>query len=132
MTTTPELHVVFGTGPAGTTLAHELLARGKRVRLVNRKGTVPAVLPAGVELVAGDAANLATVRELSAGAAAIYNCTHAPYERWPEVLPRLQENMIEGAATTGAKLVVIDTLYLYGPTGGRPMTEETALLAVSR
>jgi nucleoside-diphosphate-sugar epimerase len=132
MTTTPELHVVFGTGPAGTTLADELLARGRRVRLVNRTGTTPAPIPAGAELVAGDAADLATVQALSAGAAAIYNCTHASYERWPEVLPRLQENMIEGAAATGAKLVVIDTLYLYGPTGGRPMTEETPHLAVSR
>jgi nucleoside-diphosphate-sugar epimerase len=79
-----------------------------------------------------DEADLATVRDLGAGAAALYNCTHAPYERWPELLPRLQENLIEGAAATGAKLVVIDTLYLYGPTHGRPMTEATPHLATSR
>jgi nucleoside-diphosphate-sugar epimerase len=127
-----DLHVVFGTGPAGLTLADELRTRGHRVRLVNRKGALPEPLPAGVELVAGDAANLAAVRELSTGAATIYNCTHAPYESWPEILPRLQENMIEGAAATGAKLVVIDTLYLYGPTDGQPMTEAMPHMAVSR
>jgi nucleoside-diphosphate-sugar epimerase len=127
-----DLHVVFGTGPAGLTLADELRTRGHRVRLVNRKGAISEPLPEGVELVAGDAADLSALRELSAGAATIYNCTHAPYETWPEVLPRLQENMIEGAAATGAKLVVIDTLYLYGPTGGQPMTETTPHMAVSR
>jgi len=132
MPSAPDLHVVFGTGPAGATLADELLARGKRVRLVNRGGKIAEPPPAGAELVAGDAANLATVRELSEGAAAIYNCTHARYERWPEVLPRLQENMIEGAAAVGAKLVVIDTLYLYGPTHGRAITEATPHLALSR
>lgn len=30
-----ELHVVFGTGPVGLTLTQDLLARGKRVRLVS-------------------------------------------------------------------------------------------------
>ncbi|MFN8664196.1 MAG: NAD-dependent epimerase/dehydratase family protein [Thermomicrobiales bacterium] len=132
MSRQPDLHVVFGTGPAGLTLADELRARGHRVRLVNRKGKISEPLPEGVELVAGDAAKLSAVCELSAGAATIYNCTHAPYESWPEVLPRLQENMIEGAAATGAKLVVIDTLYLYGPTGGQPMNEGMAHLATSR
>lgn len=45
MTTAPDLHVVFGTGPVGTTLVDELLARGKRVRLVNRGGKTPEPPP---------------------------------------------------------------------------------------
>ena len=130
MSATNDLHVIFGTGPAGLTLASELLARGKRVRLINRRGAAPA--PAGAEVVAGDAAQLALVRELSEGATTIYNCTHAPYETWPEVLPRLQENFIEGAAAVGARLVVIDTLYLYGETHGQPMTEAMPHNATSR
>ncbi|MBN9393344.1 MAG: NAD(P)H-binding protein [Chloroflexi bacterium] len=130
MTTEKELHMVFGTGPAGLSLAAELLQRGKRVRLVNRSGQAAA--PEGSEIVAGDASKLEVLTELSQGATTIYNCTHAPYENWPEILPRLQENMIEAAAATGARLIVIDTLYLYGPTGGKPMTEETPHLAVSR
>lgn len=130
MQTTNELHVIFGTGPAGITLAEELLAKGKRVRLVNRSGK--GQVPGGIELVAGDASKLATVQELSQGAAVVYNCTHAAYENWPEILPRLQENMIEGAACARAKLVVIDTLYLYGETHGQIMTEAMAHTATSR
>src|ERR1044071_734140 len=110
MSQQPDLHVFFGPGPAGFTLADELLARGHRVRLVNRKGSIAEPLNAAVELVAGDASSLEALTELSTGAATIYNCTHAPYERWPEVLPRLQENFIESAAATGARLVVVDTL----------------------
>ena len=125
-----ELHVIFGTGPVGITLAEELRARGRQVRLVNRSGK--GQVPAGAELVVGDASKLAVVEELCQGAAVIYNCTQAPYEQWPEILPRLQENMIEGAASTGARLVVIDTLYLYGATHGQVMTEATAYAATSR
>lgn len=130
MNTMNELHVIFGTGPVGITLAAELLARGKQVRLVNRSGR--GEVPQGAELVAGDASKLAVVQELCQGAAVIYNATHAPYEQWPEILPRLQENMIEGAAAVGAKLIVIDTLYLYGETHGQPMTEATPYNATSR
>src|SRR5581483_9872504 len=130
MNTITELHVIFGTGPVGISLASELLRQGKRVRLVNRSGK--GQVPEGAELVAGDASQLATMREISQGAAVIYNATHAPYERWPEILPRLQENMIESAASVGAKLVVIDTLYLYGETHGQPMTETTPYNATSR
>ncbi|HET8912207.1 MAG TPA: NAD-dependent epimerase/dehydratase family protein [Ktedonobacteraceae bacterium] len=125
-----ELHVIFGTGPVGITLAEELVRRNKQVRLVNRsgKGTVPT----GAELVSGNASSLETVQNLSQGAAVIYNCTNAPYERRPEILPRLQENMIEGAASVSARLVVIDTLYMYGETHGKPITEETPYMATSR
>ena len=124
------LHLIFGTGPAGVTLAEELLTHGEHVRLVNRSGK--GVVPTGAELVACDVSQLEQLKELSRGASVIYNCTHAPYERWPEVLPRLQENLIEAAAASGAKLVVIDTLYLYGPTQGEPMREATPHLATSR
>lgn len=130
MSQSHELHVIFGTGPVGISLAEELLARGKRVRLVNRSGK--GEIPTGAELVAGDASRLDIVQELSRGAAVIYNATHAPYEQWPEILPRLQENMIESAAAAGAKLIVIDTLYLYGETHGQPMTEATPYAATSR
>ncbi|GLV54766.1 epimerase [Dictyobacter sp. S3.2.2.5] len=125
-----ELHVIFGSGPVGTTLADELLARGKQVRIVNRSGK--GQVTDGVELVVGDASKLEQVQELAQGAAVMYNCTHAPYHTWPETLPRLQENMIEGAATTGARLIVIDTLYMYGETHGEPMTEATPHIATSR
>lgn len=130
MQNTPELHVIFGTGPVGMTLADELFAQGKQVRLVNRSGRVDTSTAA--ELVRGDAMSLEVVQALTHGAAVVYNCTHASYEHWPEILPRLQENMIEGAALAGAKLVVIDTLYVYGETHGQVMTETMPPNAISR
>ena len=57
MTTSDDLHVVFGTGAIGMALIEELQARGKRVRAVNREGI--AEVPEGVEMVIpGDSANL--------------------------------------------------------------------------
>jgi nucleoside-diphosphate-sugar epimerase len=130
MNQSTELHVIFGTGPVGTTIARQLINQGKQVRAVNRSGK--ANLPAEVALIKGDAMDPATVRELSQGASVVYNCTHAPYYEWSQILPRLQQNMIEGAASTAAKLVVIDTLYMYGNTHGQVMTETSPHSATTR
>lgn len=130
MTPSSSLHVIFGAGPVGLTLVDELVARGKQVRLVNRSPI--AQLPTEVEFVVGDASSLAVVQELSQGADVLYHCMHAPYQHWPETLPRLQENLIESAAATNAKLIVIDTLYPYGETRGQPMSEATAYNATTR
>jgi nucleoside-diphosphate-sugar epimerase len=63
-----------------------------------------------------------------AGATHVYNCTNAPdYHRWPEQFPPLQRGVLAGAAAAGAKLIVMENLYAYGPHGGAPMTEATPL-----
>lgn len=124
-----ELHVVFGTGPAGRATIDALSAAGHRVRAVNRSSATG--LPDGVDPVVADVTDRATMRELCAGATAIYNCTHAPYPVWADVLPRLQEAFLDGAEHSGAKLVAAGTLYVYGPTGGAPMTEHTPHAATS-
>jgi len=127
---TNELHVVFGTGPVGLTLTDVLLAQGKRVRLINRSGR--AAVPDAVELIAADATNPDTAKELCRGAAAIYHCANVPYTEQYEVIPRLQDSLIAGAGAAGAALVVTDTLYMYGETHGRPMTEDTPHAATTR
>ena len=125
-----ELHVVFGAGPVGLAVADELAGRGGRVRLVNRSGRADA--PEGVEVVRGDASDPAFTREVSAGASVVYNALNPPYNRWPELFPSLQAAVIEGAAAAGAKLVAMENLYMYGPTGGRPMTEDLPHAADTR
>jgi len=52
MIRTAELHVVLGSGPAGSTLVDELVRRGHRVRSVDRSAATE--LPAGVERAVGD------------------------------------------------------------------------------
>jgi nucleoside-diphosphate-sugar epimerase len=124
-----QLHVVFGTGPAGLALVDELLAKGHQVRAVNRGGKAP--VPEGVEMVAADVTDRDVMHSLSAGATTIYNCTHAPYHLWGELLPQLHNAFLDAATVSGARLVVTDTLYMYGPTHGAVMTEQTPHNATS-
>lgn len=130
MTDSKQLHVIFGTGPVGTTLADELLARGRRVRLVNRSGT--GQVPAGAELVKGDAMRAETVRDLTSGAAVVYHAANVAYQDQVDVMPKLQQSVLAGLAGGGARLVVMDTLYMYGETHGRTMTESTPFQATTR
>lgn len=125
-----ELHVIFGTGPVGLTLASQLEAAGKQVRLVNRSGK--GQVPGGVELVAGDALQSDIVHNLCQGAAAVYHCANVSYEQQVAIIPRLQESIIEGVAPTGARLIVTDTLYMYGRTHGQVMKESSPNAATTR
>ena len=123
MTDNDELHVVFGTGAVGMSVMDELIRRGpRRVRMVNRSGR--ASVPDGVEVVGGDATDEGFAREASKGASVVYFALNPPYNKWPELFPRLQAGALEGAASAGAKLIAMENLYMYGPTGGRPITED--------
>ncbi len=130
MTENDGLHVIFGAGPVGLAVVDELVNRGSRVRVVSRGGK--ARVPVGVEVAAGDASDPAFTREASAGATVVYNALNPPYDRWPELFPRLQAGVIEGAAAAGAKLVAMENLYMYGPTGGQPLTEDLPFAADTR
>ena len=125
-----ELHVVFGTGPVGLAVADELSRLGKRLRLVNRSGKADA--PEGAVVVGGDATDKAFAREVSAGAAVVYFALNPPYNKWPELFPTFQEGVLEGAASAGARLVAMENVYMYGPTGGRPLTEDLPYAAETR
>ena len=117
-----ELHVVLGTGPAGTTLARTLTQDGHRVRTVSRGARAP--LP-DAEHRAADLTDPGSAREAIAGATVVYHAANVPYEQQLDVMPRMQAAVLTAAAEQGARLVVLDTLYPYGPTGGEPMTEST-------
>jgi nucleoside-diphosphate-sugar epimerase len=128
----PALHVVFGAGQIGPLLAERLRADGNRVRVV-RRTAVPVGL-SGVEVLHGDALDAAFAAEAARGAAAVYHCINAPYfaRVWAETLPPIQENLVAAAGRAGARLVVLDNLYVYGRTGGVSMNEETAPAPCSR
>lgn len=130
MSNTHELHVIFGSGQVGSTIAEELHTRGKQVRLINRSGK--ADVSTDIEVVAGDAMNAAVVRDLSKDASFVYNCMNVPYMDWTKTLFHLQENLIAGAGAANAKLIVTDTLYMYGETHGRVMNEATPYAATTR
>ncbi len=118
-----ELHVIFGTGPLGKWTARELLKQGKQVRLINRSGKTDH-LPAGAEIVAGDAYDTAKNKELTRGAAAIYQCAQPAYYEWTKKFLRFQSAILESAAANGAKFIVADNLYMYGDMHGQPIRED--------
>jgi len=111
-----EFHVVFGTGPVGLAVMRELLAQGKRVRLVNRSGTAAA--PESVEVVKANAADPASTRQVCRDATVVYNCVNAPYTEWATLFPPMHAAILQGAAAANAKLVVAENLYMYGPVSG--------------
>jgi nucleoside-diphosphate-sugar epimerase len=123
MTDNEDLHVVFGTEAVGMAVMDALVQSGRRrVRMVNRSGR--ASVPEGVEVVGGDAADPTFTREAGEGASVVYFALNPPYDKWPELFPPLQAGVLEGAASAGAKLIAIENLYMYGLTGGRPLTED--------
>lgn len=117
-----ELHVVFGSGPLGRSVAEALLAQGKQVRIVNRSGQMDQA-PAGVELRAGDLYDPGFVKEVTQSAAAAYQCAQPGYTEWPQKFPPLQEAIIGGMSRGSARLVIAENLYMYGDTDGQPMHE---------
>ncbi len=125
-------NIIFGTGPLGLAVMDELVQRGREVTLVNRSGKAPETLPAGVTIVAGDATNADSVAALSADADVVFQCAQPPYHRWPEEFPPIISGLIAGIGRTQARLVVGDNLYMYGPTGGKPIQEGLPYAATGR
>ncbi|MGC4001030.1 MAG: NAD-dependent epimerase/dehydratase family protein [Anaeromyxobacter sp.] len=126
----PQLHVIFGAGQIGPLLARELLARGHRVRLVRRGA--PGALP-GAEWRQADVTDPAAAAEAARGAAVVYDCANpAQYHRWAELLPPLKRGAREAAARAGARLVVLDCLYMYGRPAAHPFDEDTPMQPCSR
>src|ERR1039457_7192778 len=105
------LHVVFGTGQVGRVLAALLAERGLIVRVVSRHR--PAGLTARTDWRGADATGL-------------YGATAGR-----EGSPPVQRGAVAAAERTGALLVSLENLYGYGPTGGRPMTEDLPLAATT-
>jgi nucleoside-diphosphate-sugar epimerase len=127
----PDLHVVFGAGQIGSRLAVELLARGLRVRMVRRRSG-RTTLP-GVEARQADVTDPSAAREAASGAAVVYDCANPPhYHRWAEELPPLKRTVREAAARVGARLVVLDCLYMYGRPSRAPFDEDEPLRPCSR
>jgi nucleoside-diphosphate-sugar epimerase len=85
--------------------------------MVNRSGKNNRI-PAGVEIIASDAYDIAQNIAITEGAAAVYQCAQPEYHEWAEKFPPLQGAILEAAAKNGAKLVVGDNLYMYGQFTG--------------
>ncbi len=122
-------HVVFGAGQIGTHIAKQLLDSGKDVVVASRSGRG---VPPGAHPVNGDLTDTEFAAAAADGAEVIYFCLNAPnYHSWPEEFPPLQRAAMHAATVTGARLVVLENLYSYGPTGGQTLTEKLPARATS-
>jgi nucleoside-diphosphate-sugar epimerase len=122
------LHVIVGKGPVGTTTADLLAARGHRVRVLSRSGGTSTDAVEHRRVDATDADALAAAAD---GAAALYNAVNPAYHRWATDWPPVATALLTAAERTGAVLVTMSNLYVYGaPTG--PMSPGSPLAAPDR
>src|SRR4051794_22153818 len=119
------LHVIVGKGPVGSTTAEELVRRGHEVRVLSRSGgrSTDNVEHRQVDATDADALTAAT-----RGAAAVYNAVNPAYHRWPTDWPPVAAALLGAAERSGAVLVTMGNLYVYGRPAG-PMTPSSPLAA---
>jgi nucleoside-diphosphate-sugar epimerase len=125
-----DLHVVLGsTGGAGSAIVRELLRQGKTVRGVSSRVVQPSI--AGLESLQADITDPARLAAVTAGASVVYHAAQPAYTRWLEEFPAMNEAIIAGVAPSGARLVVVDNLYMYGPSAA-PLLETSAEAATGK
>jgi nucleoside-diphosphate-sugar epimerase len=123
------LHVVFGTGQVGRSVAARLAGLGLAVRAVSRHR--PATLADSVDWRAADATDPEAATDAAKGASVVYQCLNAPYTQWPQLFPPLQRGVLAAAERADALMVTLENVYGYGSTGGQPMTEDLPLAATT-
>jgi nucleoside-diphosphate-sugar epimerase len=121
--------VLGAAGGTGSAIVRLLAADGRRVRAVARSA-VP--LGDAVEQIRADVSTSDGARAACAGAAVVYHCVQPPYTRWPQEFPSLTRAIVDAATHAGAKLVMADNLYAYGPGAGSPLTEDLPQRATGR
>lgn len=119
-------HVVVGAGQVGGQLATLLAGQGHEVTVVTRSGSGPVA--AGVNRTPADIKDAEALTGITKGADVIYNCVNPQYHRWQEDWPPMAASLLTAAEASGAGLVTLGNLYVYGEVHA-PMTEDLPLAA---
>lgn len=123
-------HVVLGAGPVGSTIARQLAEAGEHVLVVTRSGRELDI--PGVTFARADITDATAVRAMTAAARVVYFAAQPAYTNWPKGFPPLVDGVLGGLRGSGARLVVVDNLYAYGPTAGAPIHEGLPAAATNR
>ena len=106
---------IFGYGPVGRATAARLIAEGREVIVAQRKA--PVDLPKGATFAPADALDREAVVKAVRGAGQFVVAIGFPYSGilWREVWPKAIANFVAACKATGARMVFVDDLYMYGP-----------------
>src|SRR5271157_3295427 len=107
--------VIFGYGPVGRATAGRLLSEGREVVVAQRRA--PRDLPKGAAFAPCDALDREAVVKTARGADQIVVAIGFDYSGivWREAWPKAMANFVAACKATGARMVFIDNLYMYGP-----------------
>ncbi|WP_261326997.1 NAD-dependent epimerase/dehydratase family protein [Modestobacter marinus] len=119
-------HVVVGKGPVGSATAQLLAERGHEVLVLSRSGGRSTD---AVEHRAVDAADATALTAAVGRADVLYNAVNPPsYTDWTRDWPPIATALLTAAELSGALLVTMSNLYVYGRPSG-PMTPQSRLAA---
>jgi nucleoside-diphosphate-sugar epimerase len=121
--------VLGATGGIGGAVVRELVAQGRPVRAVSRGGRRP--WGAGeAEVLAADLATAEGATAAVEGAEVVIHAAQPDYRRWAEEFPPMNQNIADACERVGARLVLADNLYMYGPITG-PIRETSPMRPTS-
>lgn len=119
--------VLGATGGFGGAVVRELARRGLPVRAMVRDPGA-ARLPAGVEVVKGDATVMPELLHAAKGADVILDGLGTPMHRWEPDLVDLHHNVVEASGLSGAAVVFLQTLNGVKPVPGVPLPADALLI----
>lgn len=120
-------HVVLGAGPVSRAIVQSLSSRQIDVTVVSRSGTeVP-----GAHSIAASVLDTDRLKEIVAGAGAVYQACQPEYHRWPEEFPAMQDSIVRAVRGSDSVLVAVENLYGYGSVKG-PISQSLPLVAMGR
>jgi nucleoside-diphosphate-sugar epimerase len=107
--------VIFGYGPVGRAIAGRLSSEGRELVVAQRRA--PRDLPKGAAFAPCDALDGEVVIKAARGADEIVVAIAFEYSGvvWREAWPKAIANFVAACKATGARMVFIDDLYMYGP-----------------
>ena len=117
---------IFGYGSVGRAIAARLMAEGREVIVVQRRA--PPDLPKGATFAPADALDRDAVIKAVRDAGQFVVAIGFAYSGviWREAWPKAMGNFVAACKATGARMVLIDNLYMYGPQT-KPLVETMPL-----
>ena len=121
----PTIAIIGAAGHIGHAAAQAFLDAGWAVKGVGR-GARLKELPSGVEPVAGDAYDAASLVAATRGADVILHAANPAYDKWETTVLPMVENAIAAAKANGATLLIPGNVYNFGLEIGMDAGEDAA------